>query len=119
MNFFKQAGWYVIPTLSLGMASLIVIMVAVILVFKRKVVSRYLVDTILFIGFISLTYALVEQISGFIHVAGVLHQAPEISPSLALLGLRISFINPATGLVILIYSAIGWFVLRSYKRPAH
>ncbi len=116
---FKQAGWYIIPTITLGLISLSLIIVAVGISVKHKKVSGFLVDSILFLGCLSLAYALFEQMTGFFNAADALQKTGgAISPSLAWLGLKISFINPMIGFVILLYSAIGWYFLRLFKQQS-
>jgi hypothetical protein len=116
IELFKNAGWYVIPTMALGIFSLILIGIAACTAVKHKKNSSFLIDSILFLGCLSLAYALLEQMSGFFHAADALQQTDgAISPSLAWLSLKISFINPMIGLVVLIYSSIGWFLLKPHK----
>jgi hypothetical protein len=73
-------------------------------------------DTILFFGFLSLSWAILCQIYGLFVAAGAVSRAGEISPELIWAGIGISMSMIIMGLVTLMFSAIGWFVFRAIAR---
>jgi len=117
MKFLKLLLPYEsIPILAIALFVVILISFQAYKATKGKKISGLLNDTILFLGFLSLSWGIFCQLMGLIHAAGVVVRAGEISPSLIWAGLRISLIPIIMGFVVLLVSAIGWFALRSFRR---
>jgi hypothetical protein len=116
MEFIITGGvWFTVPILVMGIASLALILYSSIRILNGKKVGRQLADTILFLGFLSLSFGIFGMITGMFQAAGAIQRAREISPSLIWAGFRISLITVIMGFVILFYSLIGWFVIRPYR----
>jgi hypothetical protein len=113
MEFITIGGvWYTVPILVMGLTSMILISVSVVSTLRHKAIQGILPDTILFLGFLSLAWGIFGQISGMFQAAGAVVRAGEISPNLIWVGLRISLIPVLMGFVVLLFSAVGWFLLR-------
>ncbi len=113
MEFIIQGGvWYTVPILVIGFVSLLLILISGIRVIQQKAVSKMVLDSILFLGMLSLSWGIFGQIIGMFQAAGAVVRAGEIHPSLIWAGFRISMITVIMGFVVLLISAIGWFVLR-------
>jgi len=118
MEFIKAGGvWYTVPILVMGIVSAVLIGISIINIIKEQRVSGFISDLILFLGFLSLAWGIFGQISGMFQAAGAIVSAGEISPILVWLGLKVSLIPVIMGFVVLFVSAIGWFALRSFRRP--
>jgi hypothetical protein len=116
MKFLQLLSPYEsIPILSFALVVLVLIVLQSYKAIKGKKISGILNDCILFLGFLSLSWGILWQIYGLIHVAQVVMIAGEISPSLLWAGLRISLVPILMGLAILIVSAVAWFVLRASR----
>ena len=67
---------------------------------------------ILFIGSFSFLFGLVGQIIGLSAALDAVQSAGNISPALMAGGLRVTFLAPLYGLVLLLLSSIIWFIFR-------
>ena len=113
MEFIIQGGvWYTVPILVIGFVSLFLIVISVIRAIQQKAVSKMVLDSILFLGMLSLSWGIFGQIIGMFQAAGAVVRAGEIHPSLIWAGFRVSMITVIMGFVVLLMSAVSWFILR-------
>ncbi|MFA6484416.1 MAG: hypothetical protein WCW62_17695, partial [Bacteroidales bacterium] len=83
MEFIKVGGvWYTVPILLMGMTAVILIAISAFRATKRKSITAFMADAILFLGFLSLAWGIFGQISGLFQAAGAVVRAGEISPNL-------------------------------------
>jgi hypothetical protein len=114
MELLKHTGWWIIPTLAMGTTSLVLITISLIRVVSRKKLNKFLTNAILYLGLLSLVWALLDWITGFFTFASALTEAPDLSPTLGWFVLKISLIDPISALIILIYSSLAWFLLQRH-----
>jgi len=106
--------WYTLPMLILGIFSLILIVVSFVRLYRQRPVSTRLTDTILFIGFLCFAWGVFGQVTGMFQAAGAIVRAGDISPTLIWTAFRISLITVLMGFIVLLYSSIGWYLIRLF-----
>lgn len=117
MEFLKTCGQaFNLPILLMGIASLLLFLWQISNKLSHKKLNYKMVDLILFLGSFSLAYGLFIQVLGMYSAAEVIQQAGDISPSLIWGGIRHSLMVILMGLVVLLFSSIFWFILRSLKK---
>jgi hypothetical protein len=74
--------------------------------------SENSINTIIFLGVFSAIWGIFAQIVGIVQALGSIIEAADISPQILIDGFRISFITALTGLGTLLFSAVGWYILK-------
>ena len=69
---------------------------------------------ILILGSLSLVMGILSQVLGIYEVLGAIAEAGDISPSMVMEGLRVSFITPICGMIVMVISYLSWLILRYY-----
>jgi hypothetical protein len=119
MKFITEGGVSTtVPILIMGLFSLILVVIVSIRALQHKSSPGMLIDTILLLGCLSLSYAVFRQITGLYQSAGAIARGGEISDQLMWAGMRCSWISFIMGFVVLYISVIGWFVLRPFKKAS-
>ncbi|MFH0759911.1 MAG: hypothetical protein V2A67_00235 [Bacteroidota bacterium] len=117
MKFITEGGVdHTVPILILGLASLVFIAIASARAIKQKPISQIMLDTLLLLGFLSFSYPVFRLIIGLFQGAQAVEQAGEISSALVWSGIHFSLISLTMGFAVLNISAIGWFILRPFKK---
>jgi biopolymer transport protein ExbB/TolQ len=94
----------------------VIILVATFWLKKGKTERRPLVklnEAILFTGSLAFLTGILGQVVGIFQALTVLETITDISPKLIAAGLRVSFLAPLYGFMLLIISVIIWFIHRS------
>lgn len=110
--FFFMGPWKWIMIL---LAVIVIILIAVKkyeFLIRRKANPKHL-NAILFWGCTTALLGIVAQFSGFWMTLNEITKAPDISPPILLTGYLSSFVAPLFGLIVLLVSAISWWVLRN------
>ncbi len=78
-------------------------------------------DSILFFGSLAFLIGITGQMVGLIATFDAIQSVGDasISPELVAGGLKVTFIVPAFGILLLIISAIFWFVFRNLNETSH
>jgi hypothetical protein len=111
-------AWITIPILIMGVVSLFLLVYSVVRFSRRKPITASMCDTILFLGLGSLAWAIIGQLTGLFVAADYIQKNPEVQASIIWAGFKVSLIGPIMGLGVLIFSGIGWFVLRLLRKQA-
>ncbi len=123
MNIFSVIGqklfegglYFTIPILLMGIVNVAAFIWLLTLKLKNSEINKKHLDLLLFLGSFALVFGIFGQILGFYQAAGAIQKAGEISPSLIWGGFRVSLIAPIMGFVVLLVSAIFWFILKPGK----
>ncbi|PLX11612.1 MAG: hypothetical protein C0597_14780 [Marinilabiliales bacterium] len=73
-------------------------------------------STILFIGSFAFLFGLLGQIIGLYYALEAIQAAHDLSPTIMAGGLKVSFIAPLYGFVLLLLSSVVWFIYRTLIR---
>lgn len=110
--FFFMGPWkWIMIIIALIVFILIAIKIYDLLI-KRNGNKHYL-NAILFWGGITALLGVISQLSGFWIALNEILEAPDISPPMLLTGYLSSFATPLFGLIVLLASAIAWWVLKN------
>lgn len=104
-----------IPILVIALLILTLISFQALNALRRKKVLGILSDTILFLGFLSLSWGIFVQIYNLILGARAATRAADLNPLMIRQGLQITLVPIFLGLITLLVSAIVWYVLRAYR----
>lgn len=116
MNVLHEGGYtFTLPILGMGITNLILFVWFLIKKSQGHELVRKHLDLILFLGSFSLIFGVFGQVLGFYQAAGVIQEAPEISPSLLWAGVRVSLIAPLMGFSVLLISSVFWMILKPRK----
>ena len=114
-HFFLSMGSWMYP--------LIIISLVIIALSIKKIIDLFVMGgndearlekglhAILFWGVISAVLGILGQTSGIYNALNAISAATEISPKICAMGFAESFTTTIYGLVVLIISAITWFIL--------
>jgi len=121
LEFIKAGGPFMILILIVSLGLFILMIKSIYdLYFKKEgitVVYESTINAILFWGCISVLLGFLGQITGIYIALNIISQAPDISPQIVLMGLKVSFNPTLLGLWVLLFSSIIWFVLKGkYKK---
>ena len=121
LQFIKEGGPFMILILIVSAGLLVLIIKSIYdLYFKNEEITNTYeskVNAILFWGCISALLGFLGQITGIYLALNIISQAPDISPQIVLMGLKVSFNSTLLGLWVLFFSSIIWFVLKGkYRR---
>jgi hypothetical protein len=108
--------WYLKIYLILAIVPLVVLLIGLVRAWNKKPVAGHVLDSLLFFGFLCFSWVILWQVIGLINAAQAVAKAGEISAELLKAGLRISFLEIVMGLVALLYSWLGWLVLRAIRK---
>lgn len=83
---------------------------------SRRTIWQKGLNAILFFGAGGLLIGLLSQMTGIYQALGFITHARDISLGIVAEGLHVSLIGPIVGMVLFVFSALIWLVLRSkYK----
>lgn len=78
--------------------------------------DKNLVNAILFLGSLGFIWGMLGQIIGFMQIADVIQVHGDIAPSLIAGGIKVSLLTTTYGTILLLFSGIMWFVLKSTSK---
>ena len=117
---FLEMGPMAFPLLIIAVANLVLLVRAVVQLggsdHKPAASIEPGINAILFWGILALPLGYLGQLSGLYRSLNAVARAGVISPGLVALGLAESITSTMFGLLILVVSALAWFVLRSRCR---
>jgi len=107
--------WYTMPILILGILSLVLILLSAIRLIRKTILPARLTEAILFIGILCFAWGVFGQVVGMFQAAGYIVKAGDMDPSLIWNAFRISLITVLMGFSVLLYSALGWYIIRLFR----
>lgn len=78
--------------------------------------DKNLVNSILFLGSLGFIWGMLGQIIGFMQIADVIQEHGNIAPALIAGGIKVSLLTTTYGTILLLFSGIIWFVLKSTSK---
>ena len=119
LTIFKQSGVFALPLLIITIANVVIAVRCAIFIAgsgpagDNRVTNS--LNSILFWGAIGAVLGFLGQYTGIYNALGAIIQAPEISPSVVMMGFRESFSTVLWGLNLLVFSSVvrailqGWY----------
>jgi hypothetical protein len=110
-NFYVVGGPYMNYISAMLLLALVVMGIKVRAMVKKNFDFR-LLDLILMAGSLALALGLLSQITGIVQALESIRIAGDISKSLLLRGVEISFYPPIYGFIVFIFSMLVYFILK-------